>query len=113
MFCGQGLGNHYMIVLHRATCSIVMLFHGYLLHDVVTHLVNLLEMFSVMESYGEIQLEKGLEKCKCSELALGQILEDGCPLPHLGSISLNLQCFLVLTQMFYIWRKLTRQAIRQ
>lgn len=32
---------------------------------------------------------------------------------HLGNISLNLLCFFVLAQMFYIWEKWTGHIVRQ
>lgn len=43
----------------------------------------------------------------------GQINEDSSIFPHLGTISLNLLCLLGLAQMFYVWEKLTGQAVRQ
>lgn len=57
--------------------------------------------------------EKSFGKYESPELALWQTLEDSCPLPHLRNISSNLLCFLALAQMFYIWEKLTGQAVRQ
>lgn len=71
------------------------------------------KLFQSYESYGEMQLEKDLGKYECPELALWQTLEDSFPLPHLGNISLSLLCFLALAQMFYVWEKLTGQAVRQ
>lgn len=57
---------------------------------------------------------KGLGKYDTPpELALGQIHEDASLFPHLGTISLNLLCLLGLAQMFYVWEKLTGQAVRQ
>lgn len=69
--------------------------------------------FQSYTSYGETQLEEGLGKYRCLELALWQTLEDRCPL-HIWETSLWIcLCFLVLAQMVYVWEKSTGQTVRQ
>lgn len=96
-----------------AGCSPVLLLHHYFLSVLFSYLVNIIEIFQSYESYGVMPLEKSLGKYESPELALWQTLEDSCPLPHLRNISSNVLCFLVLAQMFYVWEKLTGQAVRQ
>lgn len=55
-------------------------------------------------------MEKGLGKCESPELALGQTLEDSCTS---GKHLFEFAMFLVLAQMFYVWKKWTGHAVRQ